>query len=236
MTICTDYRFSPYFLIILFSYFLSYLFIFAYGRSKEINKKHLLYSMLLHFVTSMYCGFSFTYVANMMNGEPPLSKIGLSSMGGMIGTIISIVAMSFIFKEQKEHYIRCYIMSLPLIYGVSKMACFLVGCCYGMEYNGPFCVKYISNGVMTPGHCVFPVQLAESISFVVLALIFFILAGHKNTKNMVWYEIICCCLLKFLLDYLRDRTDMSLSINQKACIMVSILIMIYIAIQKITKH
>lgn len=231
MTICIDYSFSPYFSIILLSFALSYIFIFAYSKSRIMNKKHVLYSMLLHFVISMYCGFMFTYVANIMNGKPPLSQVGLSGMGGMIGTIISIISMGFIFKEQKDHYLKCYIMSLPLIYGISKMACFLVGCCYGMPYDGPFCIKYISQGVMTPDHSVFPVQAAECIAFVILSLSFYYPVCHSKSKNTVLYEIICCCILKFSLDYLRERPNMSLSVNQKACILVSLITLIVIAIQ-----
>lgn len=234
MTIHTDYRVSPYMLIILLSFALSYLLIFLYSKGKSINRKHLVYSMFLHFLISMYCGYAFNCVINMLKGNPPFSKVGLSSMGGMVGTIISIVAMSFIFKEQKEHYIKCYVMSLPLIYGISKMACFFSGCCYGMAYDRPLCVKYISNGVMTPDHCVFPVQLLESITFVILALIFYHLVSHKNINNLVWYEIISCCFLKFILDYLRNRNSMSLSVNQKACILISGLILIFLSVMAAT--
>lgn len=235
MIIYTDYNYSPYLPIIILSFVLSYFFIFLYSRSKDIDKRHLLYSMLLHFIIAMYCGFMFTTITNIIHGQPPYSKIGLAGMGGMIGTIVSIIIMCFIFKEQKAHYIKCYVMSLPLIYGVSKMACFLVGCCYGMHFSGPFSVTYIKDGIMVPDHSLFPVQLVECIAFVLLSAVFFYLLCHRHLDNIVWYEIISCCVLKFLLDYLRDRPDMNLSTNQKACIIVSICIIIYVLIQSIRK-
>jgi len=261
MTISTDYRVSPYFFIILLSFLLSYLLIFHYSKSKifdgnllstsnskEINRKHLFYSMLLHFVLSIYCGFMFTAVANVASGRSALSSVGLSGMGGMIGTILSIVIMCFLFKEQKEHYIKCYVMSLPLIYGVSKLGCFFAGCCYGMPYDGPLAVKYLSGGVMTPDHAVFPVQLVECISFLILSVVFYLFSLRINRKevsasnykyahpsnseesitsgyNILGIEIISCCVLKFLLDYLRERKSLGLSINQKACIIISLLVL-----------
>lgn len=233
MTIHTDYTVvSPYFFIILLSFALSYLFIFLFSKERVENKSHLFYSMLLHFVISMYCGFMFTFVANVINGEPAFLRVGLSGMGGMIGTILSIVVMSFLFKEQKEHYIKCYVMSLPLIYGVSKMGCFLVGCCYGMPYDGPLSVKYYKENVMTPDHSVFPVQLAECIAFVSLAILFYYLVFRKDNSILVWLEIVICCILKFALDYLRNRPNMELSINQKTCILVSIFVLLYIVIMQ----
>jgi len=148
-------------------------------------------------------------------------------MGGMIGTILSIIIMCFLFKEQRNHYVKCYVMSLPLIYGVSKLGCFLVGCCYGMPYDGPLSVCYVKEGVMSPDHSVFPVQLAECVSFVLMSVLFFYLVCHKNIKNIVSIEIVSCCVLKFLLDYLRERSGFSLSINQKACIIVSGIVVVY---------
>lgn len=231
MTINTDYKFSPYFPIILLSFVLSYLFIYIYSKSKNINKTHMFYSMLLHFVVSLYCGVMFTFVTNIINGESAFSKVGLSGMGGLIGTILSIIIMRFLFKEQKEHYTECYVMSLPLIYGISKLGCFLVGCCYGMPYTGPLCIRYIRNGIMAPDHSVFPVQLAECVLFVILSAVFYYLVCHKKIKKIVGIEIICCCILKFLLDYLRERPDWGLSVNQTACIIVSGLVLVCITFQ-----
>lgn len=235
MTICTDYKFSPYFVIVLLSFAMSYLFIFSYARKQSINKKHVLYSMLLHFVISIYCGFMFTFIANVANGEGAFAKVGLSGMGGMAGTIISIIIMSFLFKGPKNIYIRCYVMALPLIYGVSKLGCFLVGCCYGMPYDGVLSVKYIKDGVMTPDHSVFPVQLVECILFIALAIFFYWLISRNDNRIIVFIEIVSCCVLKFLLDWLRNRADMQLSVNQIACVLVSLGVMIYMVIQKIKK-
>ena len=43
-------------------------------------------------------------------------------------------------------FIKGAIISLPLIYSISKLACFFAGCCFGLPYDGLFSVTYTSRG------------------------------------------------------------------------------------------
>ena len=109
------------------------------------------------------------------------------------------------------------------MYAVGKLGCFLVGCCYGIKYNGPFSIvyNYASNDIN--GIRLFPVQLVESIAFMII----FILIMKKKVN--VYKTIFICSLSKFLLDALRFKSNnMILSVNQIGCLIIMIISLILI--------
>ena len=103
-------------------------------------------------------------------------------------------------------------LSLPLMYGFAKLACFFYGCCYGIPYNGFLAVTYPH--VMSES--LFPVQLVETISFIILFNICNYLNKHKN---IIYITLLLTFLLKFLLDFFRySHIYEFLSNNQKVSI------------------
>ena len=154
--------------------------------------------------------------------------IGFSSFGAGVGLLLS----AFIFEKiipLKGKLVKYSTLSLPLIYGISKLACFFAGCCYGIPYNGLFKVKY----PFVMDKFLFPVQLLESILFIIL---FIILSKLKNKNNIVYYVIISSAVLKYLLDFFRyDHVNKSITSNQIVCIISIIVLIIYIVSKKLKK-
>ena len=154
--------------------------------------------------------------------------IGFSSFGAGVGLLLS----AFIFEKivlLNGKIVKYSTLSLPLIYGISKLACFFAGCCYGIPYNGLFKVKY----PFVMDKFLFPVQLLESILFIIL---FIILSKLKNKNNIVYYVIISSAVLKYLLDFFRyDHVNKSITSNQIVCIISIIVLIIYIVSKKLKK-
>ena len=83
--------------------------------------------------------------------------------GGMAGILLGVWIFTKISKEHKIELWTAYVLALGLMYAVSKLGCFFAGCCVGMKYQGPGSIRYLDNGAV--GEYLFPVQLAETILF-----------------------------------------------------------------------
>lgn len=106
--------------------------------------------------------------------------------------------------------------SIPLMYAIGKIGCFLVGYCHGIEYNGIFSVTYKYTNLVSSDISLFPIQIVETIFF----LMIFIYMISRHIKNQfdqktLGVSIILCGITKFLLDYLRmSHKNVFLSLNQ----------------------
>lgn len=211
-------NFPIYMIIILLSIFIGMIYVF--NSLKKISKVDNLY---LYFILDMMLTlFMGIMVSIILSGSFDFSSIGLSSYGGVVGVILS----SLIFEKiipYDGNLIKFSIISLPLIYGLSKIACFISGCCYGIPYDGLLFVRYNELNV-------FPVQFLETIVFII---IFIICNRFKNNKNIIWYTIFTSAFFKFLLDYLRyDHINKLITVNQVISIVLMILSVIVIIYKK----
>lgn len=108
----------------------------------------------------------------------------------------------------KAHFIKYTILSLLLIYSITKLGCFINGCCYGIIYTGPLNVSYpfLSNNTY------FPIQILETIIFMI---IFQICNFNKNKKDIIYNTLKLVIISKFILDFLRyDHMIKLITINQ----------------------
>ena len=178
------------------------------------NKDRLIYYMLIYEnIGFIYGGKLFTYLTNLNKYDSfDFLRIGFSSLGSLIGGILFLILFCIQFKRNIKETLTLF-----------KLGCFLVGCCYGIKYNGPFSIvyNYASNDIN--GIRLFPVQLVESIVFMII----FILIMKKKVN--VYKTIFICSLSKFLLDALRFKSNnMILSVNQIGCLIIMIISLILI--------
>ena len=149
-------------------------------------------------------------------GKFDFYSLGLSSYGGIIGAIICLIIFSFQFKKPIKDMLFTFMPSVPLMYAIGKIGCFLIGCCYGIEYTGWGNVVYNYSPIAHQHTHLFPVQLIEAIFFISI----FVYMINKIIKNKFnWKTLgisfILCGLAKFTLDYLRiSHVGIVLSLNQ----------------------
>lgn len=211
-------NFPIYMIIILLSIFIGMIYVF--NSLKKISKVDNLYLyFILNMMLTLFMGIM---VSIILSGSFDFSSIGLSSYGGVVGVILS----SLIFEKiipYDGNLIKLSIISLPLIYGLSKIACFISGCCYGIPYDGLLFVRYNELNV-------FPVQFLETIVFII---IFIICNRFKKNKNIIWYTIFTSAFFKFLLDFLRyDHISKLITVNQIISIILMILSIIVLIFKK----
>lgn len=145
-----------------------------------------------------------TYIEHYKELDFDLLNLGISSYGGVIGAIVFLLLFAFQFKKKVKELLFVFMPSIPLMYAIGKIGCFLVGCCYGIEYTGIGSVVYKYSLAAPSNLSLFPVQLVETFVFMLI----FVYMLNKSLKDNFDYKtlgisFVLCGISKFLLDYLR---------------------------------
>lgn len=225
--IITKQTFPFYGILIFISGFVGLLYVYKMLKKDDIKNKNIYLYILLYGSFSIFFGKLFTIITtgfkyNMLNA-------GLSSYGGLIGVLLATIIFELIVPTNKK-LIKYVIISLPLTYAIGKIGCFIAGCCYGIPYNGIFNVIY--KDVL--GISLFPIQLLETLVFII---IFIICNKLRNNKNIIYITVFISIISKFLLDFLRyEHINKILSINQIfSIILIVVIVLIGILKNKLTK-
>jgi prolipoprotein diacylglyceryltransferase len=135
----------------------------------------------------------------MLTGD--IKKIGFVGAGGALGLLVGVILSAFIHNDHVAESISAWIVALPLMYGLSKIACHIAGCCHGIPYSGTFSVTYeVYNN--TP---YFPVQLTETAVFIIIFVIaLFSYLKMENKLKVATIVLLASGGAKFILDYLRE--------------------------------
>lgn len=217
-------EFPIYITLILLSFVIAINFIYIFLKKQNINKNNI----LIYISTIIPFGLLLSIVICYLIDKDG----GLSSYVGCFTLILSSIFYEKINPSNNNYYIKSTIMSLPLIYGISKLGCFFVGCCYGIPYSGILNVTYTSGLNIK----LFPIQLLESIIFIIL-FICILLIYKKNKNNIIEITILICALSKLLLDFLRyDHINKLVTTNQIISLILIILIIVNYIIRKLNKN
>ena len=157
-----------------------------------------------------------------------------SSFYALLLIVLSGLIIFLITKTDPKKLFAILLFSVPLIYAIGKLGCFLNGCCYGIDYSGPLRVLYSSSKHAPNGISLFPVQLVESIVNLIIFIISIIIYYKKKdiTKTLP-FIVLACSTVKFLLDFLRTPGKHIISLNQIFCIIAFIIgIIIFIKSKK----
>lgn len=218
---------SPYGITFFSAFLMAGCVVYGILRKEGMPTKIILYSLFMNGIfvltmsklyTSINSGYSISFY-----------QAGFSSVGGMLGLLFGVFLFNKIYGEKKKFFWKVYVLVLPLLYGVSKLGCHFADCCRGIEYSGIFqkiCVEDMQ--VVTR----FPVQILESIVFLILFFIG-IMLYLKNSSIGIEVLLILCAFFKFSLEYLRqEHINVFLSLNQCVCIVVFFSCLIEILIWK----
>ena len=216
-------HFPIYGIIIVLSIIIGILYIYGNLKKEKYNNKQILLYFFMYLVFAFIFGKIYTVLAY---GKDTFFEASLSAYGGLIGVVIASVIYEKILPANGR-VIKYTILSLPLVYGLTKIACFVVGCCGGIPYTGIFKVKYI-NGLNI---WQFPIQITETIVFLIIFIICHLL---RNKKNISYITLILASIFKFLLDFLRyDHLNIIITKNQIfSIILILVVVIIYIKDRK----
>ena len=165
-------------------------------RKSGIQKNAVIYTMLLTYV----CILTFSFMVSIViSGD--IRRVGFAGAGGALGLMAGAIISALIMGEDKVLSLVPWVLVAPLMYGLSKTACHIAGCCYGIPYEGLGKVVYASKGA--EGY--FPIQLVEVITFVAIFLIGLVIYLKNKNKRILSARvvIILSCIFKIGLEYLR---------------------------------
>ncbi len=159
-------------------------------------------------------------------------NLGLTSYGAIFGSLFFIILFCIQFKKSIKDTLFIFTPSIPLMYSIGKIGCFLVGCCYGVKYNGLFKIMYKYSKEAPNNVYLFPVQLVETIVFLIIFI--YLIIQHKRDKfnsKTLSITFIVCGIAKYILDFFRMSHTEFFSFNQIVSIFF---IVIGIIIYKLT--
>ena len=154
------------------------------------------YTALLTFVMIIMVSFMTSIALNK-----DIRNIGFVGAGGALGLILGAVTSALIHRDHITESIAAWITSAPLMYGLSKIACHIAGCCNGIPYTGTLAVTYEAKNHGS----YFPVQLTETVSFIfifIIGLILYLKLGDKTRTAII--TLILSGITKTGLEFLRE--------------------------------
>lgn len=126
--------------------------------------------------------------------------------GGLLG---GIAAALIYFKRTKlplGEYADIIAPGVPLFHGISRVGCFLAGCCYGIESKIGF-VYHKSPIETANGVCRFPVQLLETVCNMLIFLLLWKLQASKKLKGGLFpLYLMLYAVVRFFDEFLRGDT------------------------------
>lgn len=147
---------------------------------------------------------------------------GYSFWGAILGAMTGTLLYAKFAKKSFTDLVQILFPNLILVYSISKIGCFLNGCCGG---------KILENGTQIP------IQLIETIVFAILYL-YIILTKYKNVYQKIFLTTILFSVFKFILEFFRKPVNlMPISISQVISIWAIIIICIlYKSLKKEIKN
>lgn len=215
-------NFPFYGIIIVLSIFIGMFFIYYNLKKEGQNNKQILLYFIMYIAFAFICGKMYTVFAY---GEGNILTAGLSAYGGLIGVVVASIIFERIIPTDNK-IIKYTILSLPLVYGLTKIGCSIVGCCGGIPYDGILKVKYVNALNIWQ----FPVQITEVVVFLSIFIICLVI---KNNKNINYIVLLLVSVFKFLLDFLRyDHINILITKNQIFSIILFLITIIVFILHK----
>lgn len=132
---------------------------------------------------------------------------GFVFYGGLIGGALGVVIYCKQFKLPLKPFMDVAAPAIPLMHGIARVGCLCAGCCYGMEYDGPFAITYPDNSFThgMAGVPRFPTQLVETVVNLILfvALYFMVKRGKSRNGEALGVYIIVYSIMRFCLEFVR---------------------------------
>ena len=191
-----EFKYSLYSPIVLLSIIIGIIMASLLMKKAGVTGKSIFYTDILVFVFIIVCSFMMSIA---LTGD--IRRISFVAAGGAAGLILGTTLSIFIISEKVIDTAAAWVLVTPLMYGLSKIACFVSGCCYGIRYRGPFNVIYVAKG----NDSFFPIQLLESIFFVIIFFIGLLLYLKLADKRLLVARlvVILSAITKIGLEYLR---------------------------------
>ena len=207
------FRWSPYPLIIVLAVLLGFASAALLMKRFGVARQTIFYTCLLTLMTTMMISISATL---RITNEG--LRLGFSGIVAGVAMILGIFISSLIFRDKPVLVLSSFVPAAPLMYGLSKLGCFLAGCCHGKAYHGHFAVAYHNQYEGT----YFPVQLVDMAVFILIHILALILVMKmKNKAHAIFIVIFITLPSRFVLEYFRYTHNGTLISRDQIIILIA---------------
>lgn len=218
---CTDELFlgiKPYGLMIAIGLLCCFFVLFTYNKKKPVDPAftdEVFYigvaAIFIGFLSATLFQSVYNYIANPEGG---FQWGGMTFIGGLIGGVVSFLAIYFIIRNRLHGRLLDIISMVPccitIAHAFGRLGCLMAGCCHG-DFHGSTQMPgdIFMEGTKGAGYYV-PVQLYEAIFLFVLFGIFTFLWLKKDFKHNMSLYLILYGIFRFIIEFFRgdDRGDL----------------------------
>ncbi len=180
--------------------------LFWYGKKKKIEEKFIdfifynaIFSIAFGFLSAALFQATYNYIENPEKG---FKFDGITFIGGLIGGVVSFLAVYFLMHKRYKTRLYEVLSMAPcailIAHAFGRVGCFCAGCCYGKPTDSFLGIKFPELGY--PVH---PTQLYEAAFLFILFGVCFYLLMKKDFKHNMSVYLICYGIFRFCIEFLR---------------------------------
>lgn len=136
------------------------------------------------------------YFSSFMRG-------GFVFWGGLLLAIPFVLIGAKIHKIKIKDFLNLVSFVAPIGHGIGRIGCFMAGCCYGIRTNSFISVIYPEGSFAPAGVKIFPVQLLEALTLLVISVFVYILFLKEDKDGGIYFYLITYSITRFVLEFFR---------------------------------
>ncbi len=191
------------------------------AKKRDVNPNHVM-DLSVIILISAIVGSRFLYVIahldefrghwlDTINPFQSSGQIGLAGLTLLGGVILSFISSFIYLRRKKLPFLRfadVVIPSVGLGIFLTRIGCFLNGCCYGLPCEqGHFCLTFPPDsaaGSIFPGVPLIPTQLYSSLYGLIIFVVLLALDRRRHFEGYLFYWfLILYGLSRFIIDFFR---------------------------------
>jgi len=238
--------------------FLALAFLTAIIRAKKFGiNPSIIMDLSMVIIISSLIGSRFLYVIlhieefrgkyldiiNPFQSSGEFGIAGLTMLGGVIFALFSTIFYTRIKNLSFLKTADILSPSIALGVGITRIGCFLNGCCYGVECNLPWGMVFSPEspaGYHFYDIAIHPTQLYSSLGGFIIFFILIYIGKHKIFNGIIFYSfLILYSIDRFIIDFFRYYEkemilftigEVNFSVNQGICILLFLIGVTFITI------
>jgi phosphatidylglycerol---prolipoprotein diacylglyceryl transferase len=144
---------------------------------------------------------------NPFQSDGEIGIAGLSMLGGVVFAIGAIAVFCIRKKIRVLRFFDAAAPSLAFGLGLTRIGCFLNGCCFGKPGNHPWCIVFPDQspaGAFLPGLRLHPTQLYSSIyDFLMLGILLIVDRKRREDGFLAALFFVLYGVFRFSIDFVR---------------------------------
>ncbi|HHU49004.1 MAG: prolipoprotein diacylglyceryl transferase [Caldicoprobacterales bacterium] len=156
---------------------------------------------------------------------------GFVFYGSLVGGLLMVYLYCRKYNVSIPALSMVIIPTIPLIHSFGRIGCFFAGCCYGIGYDGIASITFKNSPVAPNGVPLFPVQLLESITnLMIFIILIFYRRRARSYKNLIVLYLILYSLARFVLEFFRGDIVRGFIFGLSTSQWISLLIIVAISV------